>query len=243
MPPLPPPTGPAHAGLVLHTCAPAARACAPAPHRRPGPAPRSRRGPAAPDSRRQGPSPSRPKAGGKRSRGKPPPPSPAALPASPRPPAWGGRRRPPAPRAPAQPRPEARRGAGRTRQLWQRERRNHGGGRRAAPGRDPVPVAPGLAGPPEPGPGVRAPQLGGTWGAARAARGAHSLTGVEGGGGHVRGQVRFVRHPPERRGARGAAGPGPRGGGGGGEARRRRGGPGVRAPVRAPAELPRTFCC
>lgn len=113
----------------------------------PGPAPRSRRGPAAPHSRRQGPSPSRPKAGGKRSRGKPPLPSPAALPASPRPPAWGGRRRPPAPGAPAQPRPEARCGAGRTRQLWQRERRNHGGGRRAAPGRDPVPVAPGLAGP------------------------------------------------------------------------------------------------
>lgn len=155
------PPGPAYAGLILHTCAPAARACAPAPHRRQSPAPRSRRGPAAPDSRRQGPSPSRPKAGGKRSRGKPPLPSPAALPASPRPPVLGGRRRPPAPGAPAQPRPEARRGAGRTRQLWQRERRNHGGGRRAAPGRDPVPVAPGLAGLPGPwpGPGVRAPNL------------------------------------------------------------------------------------
>lgn len=31
-------------------------------------------------------------------------------------------------------------------------------------------------------------------------------SGVEGGGGHVRGQVRFVRHPPERRGAPGRSG-------------------------------------
>lgn len=31
-------------------------------------------------------------------------------------------------------------------------------------------------------------------------------SGVEGGGRHVRGQVRFVRHPPERRGAPGRSG-------------------------------------
>ena len=166
------------------------------------PAPRSRRGPAAPDSRRQGPSPSRPKAEEKGAEKA----SPALARRAPHEPSAAGVGGTAAAAGAPGPGPAPRPGAGRTRELWQRGHRNHGGGGRAAPGRDPVPADPGRRGPPGAGAGRADPQLGGSWGAARAARGAHSLTGVEGGGGHVRGQVRFVRHPPERRGAPGHSG-------------------------------------
>lgn len=60
-------------------------------------------------------------------------------------------------------------------------------------------------------------------------------SGAEGGGGHVRGQVRFVRHPRERRGAQGRRG---QARGGGGEAAARPGG-GEAAPASGrPSVLP-----
>lgn len=69
-----PPRSAAARGLTLLTCTQQSRPPpgldprSPRAARAPLPEPRSPRGPAAPDSRRQGPSPSRPKAGGKRSR-------------------------------------------------------------------------------------------------------------------------------------------------------------------------------
>lgn len=157
--PAPASHGPPRPGLPRSPRAdprPAPGAPLPAPFpARPGRSRFRRRGPRRAKSRRK-----------KRPRKPPRPRSPRSPQAGP--PAWGGTRRPPAARAPAPARPEARRGAGHTAPA---ARAGIMAAAAALPGPGPGARDPGRRGLPgaRAGAGRASPQLGCTWGAARAA--------------------------------------------------------------------------